>query len=154
MDGMQEESPTVEIIEEICAARNNSAAALIEILHDVQNSLGHVPPQAQAEIARLLNLSRAEVHAVASFYDDFTATAFDGTTLRICRGEACQALGAQDLIDKGRRACDRKKDRSVEIREVFCLGNCALGPAAMLKDRLLAHLDEAALERLIGGEEK
>ena len=137
------------------AARfGNRPEALLEILHDLQNHAGHVSDEAVAVLAEALNLSRADVHGVVSFYHDFRRQAGGRHSLRICRAEACQALGCESLVAhaEGRSgvACGHTAvDGSLTLEGVYCLGNCALGPAAMLDGRPIGRLDRARLDALL-----
>ncbi|VAW13819.1 hypothetical protein MNBD_ALPHA11-78, partial [hydrothermal vent metagenome] len=87
-----------DLPKEICAKYQNNPYALIEILHDVQEELGFVPEKLVPEIADLLNVTRAHINGVISFYEDFKTAPIANTHLKICRGEACQSMGAEDLI--------------------------------------------------------
>ncbi len=118
---------------------------LLPILHDVQAAFGCVSPAAEAEIALALNLSRAEVHGVVSFYHDFTATADPRSHVQLCRAEACQARGVEAMAAAAQAVAG---DR-VRVSTVYCLGLCSAGPAARKGDALHARLDEAALVALV-----
>ena len=146
--------PLVRDIREIAAAHQGQRGALLPILHAVQEALGCVPPEAIPVLAEELNLSRADVHGVVSFYHDFRSTPAGRTTVRICRGEACQAVGAQRLVNhlqssRGMALGDTSPDGSVTVEQVFCLGNCSLGPAAQVNGRLQGRLDEARLSAIL-----
>lgn len=130
----------IEWAQEICRARQNRPDALIEILHDLQEALGHIPKPAIPAIAEELNLSRAEVYGVISFYHDFRTAPATGPVVKLCRAESCQAMGCEELA----RALGDEVDwrgSAPEIRTVYCLGNCALSPAAMVGDRLIGRAD-------------
>jgi formate dehydrogenase subunit gamma len=142
------------LVRDIVATHKGQRGALLPILHAVQEALGCVPPEAIPVLADELNLSRADVHGVVSFYHDFRATPAGRTTVRICRGEACQAVGAQRLVDhlqasRGMALGETSPDGSVTVEQVFCLGNCALGPAAQVNGRLQGRLDEARLSAIL-----
>jgi formate dehydrogenase subunit gamma len=142
------------LVRDIVATHRGQRGALLPILHSIQEALGCVPPEAIPVLADELNLSRADVHGVVSFYHDFRATPAGRTTVRICRGEACQAVGAERLVDHLRDHCgmslgDTSIDGSVTVEQVFCLGNCALGPAAQVNGRLRGRLDEARLSAIL-----
>lgn len=127
------------------------AGPLLPILHAMQEAFGCVSKEAEAVIAEALNLSRAEVHGVVSFYPDFHAEPDPRPCLAMCRAEACQARGVEALLAGAESAAG---DR-VRLEAVYCLGLCAVGPAARVRnghggDQLHARLDEAALTRLIG----
>lgn len=111
---------------------------LLPVLHAVQRELGHLDRDAVVVIADVLNLSVADVHGVVSFYHDFRTTPPPAHTVTLCRAEACQAVGAQELFDATTsRFAD---DPDVDVREVFCLGLCALGPSGMLDGQPHARL--------------
>ncbi|MEY3985290.1 MAG: hypothetical protein RLZ59_735 [Pseudomonadota bacterium] len=117
--------------------------ALLPILHDVQAAFGHVSEEAIKTIASSLNLTRAEVHGVVSFYHDFKTAPEGQPVLKICRAEACQARGVDALVselaDNGR----------VKLETVYCLGLCSVGPAAMTGNKVHARLDKAKLQALV-----
>ncbi len=119
--------------------------ALLPILHDVQAAFGCVDARAEAAIANALNLSRAEVHGVVSFYHDFTAEADPRPQVEVCRAEACQARGVEALMPAAEAAAG---DR-VRLKAVYCLGLCSAGPAARLGSGLHARLDADGLARLV-----
>ncbi|NOZ32286.1 MAG: formate dehydrogenase [Alphaproteobacteria bacterium] len=135
------------IISAICDAHDNNPAALIEILHDVQGQKGHVPDGDLVVIAMALNLSRAEIFGTMSFYPDFHAQPPEAPVVKICRGEACQAMGALELADKF--AAAPMAGEPVEVEPVYCLGNCALAPAAMIGDTLIGRADVARLQSVL-----
>ena len=139
----------------ICARHGDDPSALIEILHDLQEAAGFVPDAALPEIADALNISRAEVHGVVSFYHDFRRAPAGAVVVKICRAEACQSMGALALIEAitARRgvALGGTSAEGVTIEPVYCLGNCALSPAAMVNGRLHGRLDADRLDALVGG---
>lgn len=130
---------------EIIAAHAGREGALLPILLDVQAAFGCVSPEAEAAIAEALNLSRAEVHGVASFYHDLTSEADPRPVVQLCRAEACQARGVEAIVDAARAAAGER----VRLQTVYCLGLCSVGPAARVGDDVHARLDEAALVRLV-----
>ena len=132
----------------IIAHHAGGEGALLPILHDVQAAFGCVSAAAEVVIAEALNLSRAEVHGVVSFYHDFTDTADARPCVQICRAEACQARGVEDLMVAAKAAAGER----VRLASVYCLGLCSVGPAARIGDRVHARLDEASLSRLIGAQ--
>ncbi len=124
---------------------------LLPILHALQEAFGYVPPQAGATIAEVLNVSRAEVHGVITFYHDFRSAPAGRHVLKLCRAEACQAMGAKQLADRllGRLGLEwggTTEDGGLTVEPVFCLGLCACAPAALLDGEPLARLDTAALD--------
>jgi formate dehydrogenase subunit gamma len=142
------------LVRDIAATHKGQRGALLPILHAVQEALGYVPPEAIPVLADELNLSRADVHGVVTFYHDFRSAPAGRTTVRLCRAEACQALGAERLVNHlrdnhGMALGDTTVDGSVTVEQVFCLGNCALGPAAQVNGRLQGRLDEARLSTIL-----
>jgi len=125
-------------IEAICAEYGNRTDALIEILHDVQEATGCISREAIVGIAAALNLSRADVYGTLSFYDDFRTEPEAGPVVKLCRAEACQAVGADALAER----CDAN---GIQHETVYCLGNCALGPAAMVEGRLIGRASDEKL---------
>jgi formate dehydrogenase subunit gamma len=141
-------------VREALARHAGTPGALLPILHDIQDALGHVPPTVVPAIAAALNLSRAEVHGVLSYYHDFRAAPPAPHRLRVCRAEACQAMGAEALLAHARRrlgcdAQDRSADGAVELEAVYCLGLCACSPALMLDGELHARVDNQRLDALL-----
>ena len=127
----------------IFVAHAQRAGPLLPILHDVQAAFGCVDAAAERIIAHELNLSRAEVHGVVSFYHDFTAAADPRPVVQLCRAEACQARGVDALAPLF------EQDERITLEAVYCLGLCAIGPAAMIGTRVVARLDEASAARLL-----
>jgi len=144
MQGEAHEGILEERIGEILRRHDGRAGPLIPILNDVQAALGHVPAAAVPLIAAALNLSRAEVHGVVTFYHDYKAAPAARPVIRLCRAEACQARGVEAL------APVFEGDARIQVETVYCLGLCASGPNAMVGDQVFARLDEAAAKRLIG----
>ena len=130
---------------EIVSAYAGREGPLLLILHDVQAAFGCIDPEAEAQIAEALNLSRAEVHGVVSFYHDFRSQADPRPEVQLCRAEACQARGVEAMVAAGERAAGNR----VRLKSIYCLGLCSVGPAARVGDAVHARLDEAALVRLI-----
>jgi formate dehydrogenase subunit gamma len=130
-------------IEEILRRHAGRSGALLPILNDIQTTLGHVPDDAVPVVAEALNLSRAEVHGVVTFYHDLKRVPADRPVVKLCRAEACQARGV------ARIAPVFEGDPRIQIETVYCLGLCASGPAAMVGERVFARLDEDAARRLI-----
>ncbi|RYD86454.1 MAG: NADH-quinone oxidoreductase subunit E [Sphingomonadales bacterium] len=132
-------------IAQIVGGHAGREGPLLPILHDVQSEFGCVSPEAEAQIAGLLNLSRAEVHGVVSFYHDFLPEPDPRPEVQICRAEACQARGVEALMDAAREAAG---DR-VRLKTVYCLGLCSVGPSARVGEAVHARLDGQRLARLI-----
>lgn len=125
---------------------------LLPILHEVVETLGYVDREDVVVIADVLNLSVADVHGVVSFYHDFRTSPPARHTVQLCRAEACQAVGAEQLHTRARTdAASGAYGPDVEVGEVFCLGNCALGPSGMLDGSLHGRLDADRLTALTEG---
>ena len=128
--------------------------AALPILHQLQNVFGYIAPDAVPMIAEALNLTRAEVHGIVTFYHDFRRHPPGRHVLQVCRAEACQALGADGLARHLRESTgldwhETALDGSVTLEPVFCLGLCAIGPAAMLDGQPLARLDPVKLTAVL-----
>jgi formate dehydrogenase subunit gamma len=127
---------------------------LMPILHDVQASFGYVPREALPVIAEELNLSRAEVYGVVSFYHDFRHEPAGRHVVKICRAEACQARGCEALVAQAEErlgvACGATSASGVSFEPVYCLGLCAIGPSAMVDGEVVARLDAGRLDAMLG----
>lgn len=132
-------------IADIIARHSGMEGPLLPILHDVQAAFGCVDAGAEAAIARALNLSRADVHGVVSFYHDFHSEADPRPSVQICRAEACQARGVDELMPDAVIAAQSR----VRLDTTYCLGLCSSGPAARIGDELYSRLDKAGLVALI-----
>jgi formate dehydrogenase subunit gamma len=132
-------------IGEIVAEHHRREGPLLPILHAVQDEFGCVDPESEALIAKGLNLSRADVHGVVSFYHDFHDKPELRPVVQVCRAEACKARGVEQIIDQATAAAG---DR-VKIETVYCLGLCSSGPSARVGDRLHARLDAPKLAEII-----
>ena len=129
----------------ILAVHEKREGPLLPILRDVQAALGCVSPEAEAQIALALNLSRAEVHGVVSFYHDFSERPDPRPHVEICRAEACQARGVEALMQDARDAAGER----VRLSDVYCLGLCSVGPCAKVGETLHARLDGSRLASVI-----
>lgn len=130
-------------IDTIIAAHAAREGPLLPVLHDVQAAFGHVSEEAVRTIAQALNLSRAEVHGVVSFYHDFRSAPEPRRVIKLCRAESCQARGVEALV----RALPEIP--GVTLETVYCLGLCSVGPNAMIGDTLHARLDAGRLAALM-----
>src|SRR5258708_7637660 len=139
---------------EIIAEHNKLEGATLVILHALQEAFGYVPEPAIPMIASALNLSRAEVHGVFTFYHDFRREPAGRHVLKLCRAEACQAAGGDALATRAQAKLGvlvgrTTPDRSVTLEPVYCLGLCATAPAAMLDGRVVGRLDANRLDALL-----
>jgi formate dehydrogenase subunit gamma len=140
----------VALVRAIAGHHLAERGALMPVLHEVVSEFGHVAREDVEAIADVLNLSVAEVHGVVSFYKDFRTEPPAAHTVALCRGEACQSVGAEALYAETRgRAADLGPD--VEVDEVFCLGNCALGPSGTIDGRLHGRLSSERVTALTEG---
>ncbi|MEO5598953.1 MAG: NAD(P)H-dependent oxidoreductase subunit E [Novosphingobium sp.] len=136
---------TNERLAELAAVHADVPGGLLPLLHAVQAEFGCVDAAAEAQIAKALNLSRAEVHGVVSFYHDFTAQPDPRPCVQLCRAEACQARGVEALVPAAEAAAAGR----VALHSVYCLGLCSVGPNARVGDQLYARLDQDSLVQLI-----
>lgn len=118
---------------------------LLPILHDVQAMFGHVSEDAIREIAHALNLTRAEVHGVVSFYHDFKTKPDPRPVLKLCRAEACKARGVEALV----AGVEAEAGARVKVETIYCLGLCSVGPAAMVGDTVHARLTPDSAKSLV-----
>lgn len=141
-------------IDAVLEAMKDLPGALLPVLHDIQDRLGYVPPTAVPRIADGLNLSRAEVHGVISFYHDFRLTPPGRHVVRICRAEACQSVHSEALEQhvKKRLGIDYHEtsaDGAFTLEPVYCLGNCACSPAVMIDGELYGRVGTARVDTLL-----
>lgn len=147
-------SADLDVITTIIEEHQGMAGPTLPILHAIQDAFGYVPAAAVPRIAKALNLSRAEVHGVLSFYHDFRQEPGGRHTLRICRAEACQSRGAEALAEYAKAALDcdfheTTADGAVNLEPVYCLGQCACGPAMMMDEEVHARVTPAKFDALI-----
>lgn len=134
---------------------HDKPGALLPILHAVQDALGYVPPDALPLIAHELNLTRAEVHGVVSFYHHFRDSPPGRRVVQICRAEACQALGARALEAHAKQSLgidfhQTTADGAITLEPVYCLGNCGCGPSVLIgADELHARVTPDAFDALV-----
>lgn len=127
---------------------------LMPILHAVQHEFGHVPEKAVPVIAEELNLSRAEVHGVVTFYHDFRHEPAGRHIVKLCRAEACQAMGCEKLVARaegrlGVECGETTADGRVTLEAIYCLGLCATAPSAMVDGQIVGRLDAGRLDALL-----
>ncbi len=133
-------------LNEILRAHGSQQDALLPILHDVQAAFGHVSEATIREIALHLNLSRAEVSGVVSFYHDYHRTPDPRPAIKLCRAESCQSRGSEALAI----AAEKVAGARVRVETVYCLGLCSVGPNAMIGHEVHARLDSGKVAALIG----
>jgi formate dehydrogenase subunit gamma len=138
-----------EQIASIIATQQSRAGALLPILHAIQDEFGFIPPDSVTQIASALNLSRAEVHGVITFYHHFRTTPPAGHTIQICCAEACQSMGAERLVEHAEKKLAGRKQGKYVLQPVYCLGLCATSPAVMIDEELHARVTPEKFDRLI-----
>ncbi len=141
---------------ELIAASQALEGPLLPMLHSFVEAFGYVPEPAEPMIAEALNLSRAEVHGVVTFYHDFRREPAGDHIVKLCRAEACQATGCEALADHltekfGIAFGETTKDGRVTLEPIYCLGMCAVSPAAMIDGRIVARLYAGKLDRALEG---
>jgi formate dehydrogenase subunit gamma len=127
---------------------------LLLVLHAVQRKLGFVPAEAVPYIAERLNLSRAEVHGVLSFYHHFRRAAPGRHVVQVCRAESCQAMGAEQLAQHAQQRLgiqfhETTPDGEFSLEPVYCLGNCACSPAVMIDEELFGRVSAEQFDALL-----
>ncbi|CCV09680.1 formate dehydrogenase subunit gamma [Mesorhizobium sp. STM 4661] len=143
-------SRTAAIIQEL----KGFEGPLLPILHGIQEEFGHVPQDVLPVIAEALNISRAEVHGVVSFYHDFRARPAGRHVLKLCQAEACQSMGSDAVAAKLKQLLgigfhETTRDGSVTLEPVYCLGLCACAPSAMLDGEVIGRLDDEKLDEIV-----
>lgn len=142
------------VVDEIVAGLADKPGALMPVLHAVNERIGYIPPAAVPAIARALNLSRAEVHGVISFYHDFRTERPGRKIIRVCRAESCQAMGAAALAEhiKTRLGIDfgqTSGNGDFTLEPVYCLGNCACSPAIVVGDDLYGRVNPERFDEIL-----
>ncbi|AMX98567.1 formate dehydrogenase subunit gamma [Mesorhizobium ciceri] len=143
-------SRTAAIIQEM----KGLEGPLLPILHGIQEEFGHVPKDALPVIAEALNISRAEVHGVVSFYHDYRSHPAGRHVLKLCKAESCQSMGSDAIAAKLKQLLgigfhETTRDGSVTLEPVYCLGLCACSPAAMLDGEVIGRLDDEKLDEIV-----
>ena len=143
-----------DIAREVIAGLKHLPGATLPILHALQDRFGYVDAAAVPLIADALNLSRAEIHGVVSFYHDFRDAPAGAHVVKLCRAEACQSMGCRELerhaeARLGVAMGGTRADGRATLEAVYCLGNCALSPAVMIDGKLYGRVDAARFDALI-----
>lgn len=141
------------LVDSLAARHGGKRDGLLPLLHDLQHELGHVPDEAVPAIAAALNLSRADVHGVISFYHDFRRKPAGRHVVKLCRAESCQARGGAAIEQAAQARLGvtmgtTRSDGAVTLEPVYCLGLCAIGPNALVDGRPVAAIDAAKLDRI------
>ncbi|MCJ8520225.1 formate dehydrogenase subunit gamma [Pseudorhizobium tarimense] len=138
----------------IIRERKHLEGPMLPILHAMQHEFGFIPEEVKPVIADELNLSRAEVHGVVTFYHDFRDAPAGRHTLKLCRAEACQSMGADAVANRVRQLLgidfhQTTLDGAVTLEPAYCLGLCACAPAAMLDDEVYGRVDADCLAEIV-----
>ena len=141
---------TAEIVDEMSGLEG----PLLPILHGIQHEFGYVPQEALPVIAEGLNLSRAEVYGVVSFYHDYRSHPAGRHVLKLCQAEACQSMGSDAVTARVKQLLgigfhETTKDGAVTLEPVYCLGLCACSPSAMLDGEVIGRLDAARVDEIV-----
>lgn len=147
-------APTAEDIRAVITPLTSLEGPLLPMLHALQDVYGYVPQECVPVLADVLNLGRAEVHGVISFYHDFRDHPTGQHVLKICRAEACQSMGANALAEATLKRLGigwhgTTADGRVTVEPVYCLGMCACAPAAMVDGRVIGRVDDARIDRIL-----
>jgi formate dehydrogenase subunit gamma len=146
-------------VEQAVAAHGREPGPLLLVLHGVHDALGHIPAGAVPLIAEALNLSRAEVHGVISFYHYFRTSPPGRHTIYLCRAEACQSMHARGLEAHAKQRLgvdfhETTADGAFSLEPVYCLGNCALSPAMMVDGEIYGRVTPERFDAVTRGEER
>ena len=151
---MTESSSMQATVQEIITNLKDKPGALLPILHGIQNALGYVPAETVPVIAKALNLSRAEVHGVITFYHYFRDTKPGKHTIHLCRAESCQAMGGKQLeahvkTKLGIDFHETTADGQFSLEPVYCLGNCACSPAMQIGEEIYGRVSATTFDETI-----
>jgi len=143
-----------DAVQPLIEAHRDVPGGLMPLLHAVQDTIGYVPDEVVAQIAQALNLSRAEVHGVITFYHHFRREPAGRTVVQVCRAEACQSCGADELMAHAEKSlgCEShhtRADGAVTLEPVYCLGLCASSPAMKVGERLHARVTPEKFDRIV-----
>ena len=138
----------------IASRYDNKPDALLEILHDLQHEVGHIPEASLPVLAKALNLSRAEVHGVVSFYHEFRRKPAGRHVVKVCRAEACQSMKGNELAEAAQKSLKVKfgettSDGAITLEAVYCLGLCATSPSLLVDERPMGRMTPQKFEALV-----
>lgn len=144
----------MQTVQIIVADLKDKPGSLLPILHAVQNALGYVPPETVPTIAKELNLSRAEVHGVISFYHYFRDTPAGKHTIQVCRAESCLSMGGKELENHVKTTLgidyhETTTDRQFSLEPIYCLGNCACSPAIQIGNDIYGRVSTATFDEIL-----
>jgi formate dehydrogenase subunit gamma len=149
----------VDLARTLIDRKRTLPGATLPILHDLLEQFGYIDDAAIPLIADALNISRAEAVGVVSFYHDFRRSPVDGRVLKLCRAESCQAMGCEDLVSHlavrhGVTVDGLDEGSGIRVESVYCLGNCALSPAALIDGEPIGRLDRNRLDAIVAGAQR
>ena len=138
----------------IASRYDNKPDALLQILHDLQHEVGHIPEASLPVLAKALNISRAEVHGVVSFYHEFRRQPAGRHVVKMCRAEACQSMKGNELADAAQKSLKVKfgettSDGAITLEAVYCLGLCATSPSLLVDERPMGRMTPKKFEALV-----
>jgi formate dehydrogenase subunit gamma len=144
----------LDLAQALIDRKRDIPGAALPILHDLQEEFGYIDDDVIPLIADALNISRAETLGVVSFYHDFRRSPVDGRVLKLCRAESCQSMGCEDLVSHlehhhGIKPDDDMNGSGLHVETVYCLGNCALSPAALLDGAPIGRLDRDRIDAIV-----
>lgn len=153
------DSSTRDTVIRIVDSLKDKAGALLPVLHGIQSALGYIPPDSVPIVAERMNVSRAEVHGVISFYHYFRESRPGRHTLYLCRAESCQAMDAKSLEEHAKRRLgvdfhETTSDGEFSLEPVYCLGNCALSPAMMVDGHLYGRVTPQRFDSVVANWKK
>ncbi|MGB5164120.1 MAG: NAD(P)H-dependent oxidoreductase subunit E [Woeseiaceae bacterium] len=149
---MSEKSFDPDVVSQIVTQHDGRAELLVQILHGVMEAIGWIPDDAIRQLASELNVSRADVHGVVSYYDDFRTAAPGKRVIKVCQAEACQAMGARELgahIERSLGVAMHESTTAVTLQPVYCLGNCACSPAVMIDNKTYGRVTSQRFDELL-----
>ena len=154
MSAKERDEEQAAAIRQLAESRAHEPGALLPILHAIQDRYGHVPEAAAPIVAKVLNLSRAEVHGVITFYHFFRTRPSGKHVVYVCRAEACQSMGARALERYARDKLEigfheTTADGRFSLEPVYCLGNCACSPAIMVDETVHGRVTPERLDEIL-----
>jgi formate dehydrogenase subunit gamma len=144
----------VDLARSLIDRQRDTPGAMLPVLHELQEQFGYIDDRAIPLVADALNISRAETLGVISFYHDFRRSPVDGRVLKLCRAESCQSMGCEDLVSHlaarhGVKVDDAGSHSELHVESVYCLGNCALSPAALLDGEPIGRIDLDRIDAIV-----
>lgn len=157
-DSSPSDAATQQLARRVLQRYEGQQGNLLPVLHAIQHALGYIPAAIVPILGEALQLSRAEIHGVISFYPHFRQTPAAPVVLEICRAEACQSMGGDALAEhaKNKLGCDfhgTTKNGAITLAPVYCLGLCAQSPTVMINGQPHARMTPAKLDQLLQAQE-